>query len=537
MAATARLTTDWIDVLPGAAALVEWRGNSVVAKGNAAFDQVLVADNWLDDDDLLGAACRRVISSGTAERALTIGIGEDFDQRSYSIDITPVGPQALVSFTDTTAIATATRLLRRQMIDDPLTGLPNRTGFVEALEARMEADQQPAVVAINLSHFSRVNDCIGPLGGDELIVTVARRLKSKLRDGDLLARTGGDEFAVIVSGVAEGADLCRVAERIGAALDQPFRLSDFELKVDCAIGCAGAGADDDAEQVIRHAQLALKLAKRTRRVECYRPAALQDAHRRFLVETELRHDLGSGALHLALQPLIDLGSNRICGFEALARWQHWRLGAVSPVEFIAVAEDSGLIAALDSQMMDCALATLAAWDERAGRTLDVGVAINLSAVELTNEDVSERVADALRRHGIQGQRLTVELTESAILADPAKAAEVLDRIKATGARIAMDDFGTGYSNLALLRRLPIDILKIDRSLIGDMPTDPDKAAIVRAILSLAQALGLRVTAEGVETAETARLLAILGCNVGQGYHFARPLEGDAAYEFALARGA
>ena len=537
MTATARLRTNWIDALPGAAALVERRGDAVFAKGNAAFGNILVADNWLDSDDALGAACRRVIVTGTPERALTIGIGEDFDQRSYSIDITPVGQRALVSFTDTTAIATATRLLRRQMIDDPLTGLPNRTGFVEALEARMGADEHPAVVAINLAHFSRVNDCIGPLGGDELIVTVARRLKSGLRDGDLLARTGGDEFAVIVSGAPEEADLRAIAARIGGALDQPFRLSDFELKVDCAIGCAGAGAGDDAEQVIRRAQLALKLAKRTRRVECYRPAALQDARRRFLVETELRHDLGAGALNLALQPLIDLASNRVCGFEALARWQHWRLGLVSPVEFIAVAEESGLIAALDCQIMDLALATLARWDERAGRTLDVGVAINLSAVELTDDDVSARVADALERHGINGQRLTVELTESAILADPEKAAQVLDRIKATGARIAMDDFGTGYSNLALLRRLPIDILKIDRSLIGDMPTDPDKAAIVRAILSLAQALGLRVTAEGIETAETARLLAMLGCNNGQGYHFARPLEDSAAYDFALSRGA
>jgi EAL domain-containing protein (putative c-di-GMP-specific phosphodiesterase class I) len=201
-----------------------------------------------------------------------------------------------------------------------------------------------------------------------------------------------------------------------------------------------------------------------------------------------------------------------------------------------VAEDSGLIGALDCQVMDSALATLADWDRRAGRELEIGVAINLSAVELGDEDVALRVAEGIERHGVAGHRLTVELTESAILADPEKAAEVLGRIKATGAKIAMDDFGTGYSNLALLRRLPIDILKIDRSLIADMPTDPDKAAIVRAILSLAQALGLRVTAEGIETAETARLLAMLGCATGQGYHFAKPLEGDAAYEFALARG-
>ncbi len=536
MTATARLPTDWIDALPGAAALVESRGKSLVAKGNSAFGDVLVAENWLDPDDALGAACRRVIASGTAERALTIGIGQDFDQKSYSIDITPVDRRALVSFTDTTAIATATRLLRRQMIDDPLTGLPNRTGFVEALETRMEAGEHPAVVAINLAHFSRVNDCIGPLGGDELLVTVARRLKSGLRDGDLLARTGGDEFAVIVSGAPDEDGLRRIAARVGAALETPFRLSDFELKVDCAIGCAGASDGGDAEQVIRRAQLALKLAKRTRRVECYRAAALQDARRRFIVETELRHDLSTGALRVALQPLIDLSTNRIRGFEALARWSHWRLGAVSPAEFIGVAEDSGLINALDCQVMDGALATLAEWDRRAGRSLDIGISINLSAVELADEDLSARVAAALGRHGIVGQRLTVELTESAVLADPAKAAEVLDRIKATGARIAMDDFGTGYSNLALLRRLPIDILKIDRSLIADMPTDPDKAAIVRAILSLAQALGLRVTAEGIETAETARLLAMLGCATGQGYHFARPLEGDAAYEFALARG-
>src|SRR6478672_10176486 len=195
MVATARVRSEWIDALPGAAALVARRGDDLVAQGNSAFSGVLVNDNWLDAEDALGAACRRVIDSGRPERALTIDIGEDFDLRSYSIDITPADQRALVSFTDTTAIATATRLLRRQMGDDPLTGLLNRTGFVEALEMRMHRGERPSVVAINLAHFSRVNDCIGPLGGDELLVTVARRLKSGLRDGDLLARTGGDEFA------------------------------------------------------------------------------------------------------------------------------------------------------------------------------------------------------------------------------------------------------------------------------------------------------------------------------------------------------
>ncbi len=535
MAATARLETDWLDALPGAAALVERCGDALVAKANGAFDRVLVADSWLDNDDVLGAACRRVIADGAAERALTIGIGEDFDQRSFSIDIVPIDGRALVSFTETTAIATATRLLRRQMIDDPLTGLPNRTGFVEALERRMSSGDYPAVVAINLAHFSRVNDCIGPLGGDELLVTVARRLKSGLREGDVLARTGGDEFAVIVSGSTDQAGLERIGARIGAALEQTFRLSDFELKVDCAIGCAGAGEGDDAEQIIRRAQLALKLAKRTRRIECYRASALNDARRRFLIETELRQALDAHRLHIAFQPLVDLTSNRVRGFEALARWNHCRLGSVSPAEFIAVAEDSGLIAELDCQVLDGALAALASWDRKAGKPIDVGMSINLSAVDLGDDRVAERVAAALARHGIDGRRLTVELTESAILVDPAKATDVLERIKATGASIAMDDFGTGYSNLALLRRLPIDILKIDRSLVDDMVDDADKTAIVRAILSLAQALGLRVTAEGIENGETARLLAALGCATGQGYFFARPLDADAANDFALTR--
>ena len=223
----------------------------------------------------------------------------------------------------------------------------------------------------------------------------------------------------------------------------------------------------------------------------------------------------------------------MAGFEALARWVHPEQGRIDPVEFVAVAEDSGLIVPLGRWALDRALGTLAGWDMTAGRTLPLYVAVNLSAIQVARDDVAGAVGDALRHHGIAGRRLSIELTESTIVGDPDRAARALGALKANDVMIAMDDFGTGFSNLASLQRLPIDTLKIDRSFVTAMLDDADRNAIVRAILGLAQALGMTTTAEGVETGELARTLAALGCTTGQGYHFAPGLAPDAALAHAL----
>ena len=272
-----------------------------------------------------------------------------------------------------------------------------------------------------------------------------------------------------------------------------------------------------------------------RRPQVYEPKEASLARRRFSIETELRRALDKEELKLFYQPLIDLKSGEVAGFEALARWTHEDRGEISPTEFIPVAEESGLILQLGRWAMDKATSTLADWDKAAGENLPLYVGVNLSAIQVSRDNVAEVVESALRSSGLTGDRLTLELTESSIVQDPARATRVFDALKALDTTVAMDDFGTGYSSLAYLQRLPIDVLKIDRSFVSGMMVDPDSVAIVRAVLSLADALGMSTTAEGIETVELATTLAALGCASGQGYYFAKPLEPEAALDYWTSR--
>jgi diguanylate cyclase (GGDEF)-like protein len=394
------------------------------------------------------------------------------------------------------------------------------------------------VLVVDITRFSRINECVGALAGDELLITFARRLFSALRAHDMLARTGGNEFAILLRLERGLEDALQAAERIRAALSEPFRLSELELRIDCSVGCALlSGGESLADEVLRNAQFALKRAKSSGEVQIYEPNQARAARRRFSIETDLRQALEAGALELALQPIVDLGTAAVPGFEALARWNHRTRGPIAPDEFIAVAEESGLIVPLGRWALDQALRTLSEWDAQAGRRLPLSVSVNLSPIQIARDDVAAAVAAALERFGISGERLTLELTESAIVQDPKRAAEVLAALKALDVRIAVDDFGTGYTSLAYLQRLPIDILKIDRSFVRAMLADADSVAIVRAILSLAAALGMDTTAEGIDTPELLRPLRDLGCTHGQGFHFARPMEPKAALDYWLSRNA
>jgi predicted signal transduction protein with EAL and GGDEF domain len=376
---------------------------------------------------------------------------------------------------------------------------------------------------------------MGSLAGDELLITFARRLISALRAGDVLARTGGNEFGVLVTLRRGIEDALIAAERIRDVMATPFKISDLEIRVECAIGLALMQPGQEAEELFRNAQFAVKQAKQAGKPQVYEPKEASAARRRFSIETELRRALEKDHLKLFYQPLIDLKSGEVAGFEALARWKHEDRGEISPTEFIPVAEESGLILQLGNWAMHEAAQTLAGWDATAGEKLPIYVGVNLSAIQVARDDIAALVSSALKASGLSGDRLTLELTESSIVQDPARATRVFDALKALDATVAMDDFGTGYSSLAYLQRLPIDVLKIDRSFVSGMMVDPDSVAIVRAVLSLAEALGMSTTAEGIETVELATTLATLGCASGQGFYFAKPLKADAALDYWRAR--
>jgi len=456
--------------------------------------------------------------------------------------------RCLVSLVDRTVEVQAEKALRAEMLRDSLTGLPNRLAFSEMIESAesgrnvasggdlvgtdgLVRPMGHAVLIVDMLRFSRINESMGGLFGDELLITFARRLISALRSGDRLARTGGNEFGIIVSLRKGMNDAMKAADRIQEVMTAPFKLSDLEIKVECAIGLAMMQPGQEPELLFRNAQFAVKQAKAAGCPQVYHAEEASQARRRFSIETELRRALEKDELKLFYQPLIDLKSGKVSGFEALARWTHADRGEISPTEFIPVAEESGLILTLGRWAMDKAAQTLAGWDQVTGEKLPVYVAVNLSAIQVARDNIAEVVASALRASGLTGDRLTLELTESSIVQDPGRAQRVFEALKALDATVAMDDFGTGYSSLAYLQRLPIDVLKIDRSFVTGMMVDPDSVAIVRAVLSLADALGMSTTAEGIETVELATTLATLGCASGQGYYFAKPLEADAALEY------
>ncbi|MEZ0494980.1 putative bifunctional diguanylate cyclase/phosphodiesterase [Sphingomonas sp. IW22] len=529
-----------LDMLPIPAAILSRRDDELVFDAvNAGFRRVGL-DTVASRSPLTRLLGARILSFIESDDKLTEfewKFGDSVDYRYFSVRLArpstaPAGERCLLTLIDQTGQFRTEHSLRREMMTDSLTGLPNRAGFADQLEAAIanRARDSYAVLAINLDRFSRVNACMGGLAGDELLISVARRLKGALRARDTIARVGGDEFAILMAIEDGQAEVLQLARRLEDALTTPFRLSDFEIRVDCSIGIAlGADEDGEAEELIRHAQFAVKRSKKSGRVEIYQTRAFDLARAKFSIETELRRAIDAGDLELHFQPICDLATGRIASFEALSRWTNERGISVPPSDFIPVAEEAGLIVPLGRWAMSEAARTLAEWDRAAGGCCGVNVAVNLSAIQLQRDQVANMVAQALSTHGLDGRRLTLELTESAIVADPDGVSNTIRALKELGTTLAMDDFGTGYSNLAYLQRLPIDVLKIDRSLVTGMLADRDKVAIVRAILGLAQALGMKITAEGIETPELAQTLAALGCGYGQGYHYARPLPADQAF--------
>lgn len=538
------LFVGWIDALPVPAALIRplARGNFRLHASNVAFDRLRLSPAGADAPIALLRAIERAAQNPDDTQEFSCQLGEGVAARDLRGSIGPLPTESgdeslfLLTLIDRTQEMMTERNLRRELVSDSLTGLPNRAGFEEMVEQRGVTDgvgADHAILLLDLARFSRINEHIGPMAGDELIITVARRLKSSLRSGDILARTGGDEFAISTRVAGGRADVREMARRIRGCFDHPFRIGELKVSVDCALGCAiQPTSETDVADQIRHAQIALKRAKQTDRIEIYEPESAMLSDNRFGLETELRNAIEEDRLHLAFQPLIELATGKVAGFEALARWDKQDGHSISPSEFIPIAEDSGLIVPLGQWAIGKAAAVLADWDQQnGGKVVDCYFSVNVSAIQLLRDDVAAVVRQALDTHKIGGERLMIELTESAIIGDPDLALSVLSELKSLDARVAMDDFGTGYSNLAYLQRLPLDVLKIDRSFVEHMVDDRDKVAIVRTIQSLAEVLGMKTTAEGVETADQARLLSALGCDFGQGYLFARPMHSGEALAY------
>ncbi|MGA5298926.1 putative bifunctional diguanylate cyclase/phosphodiesterase [Nucisporomicrobium flavum] len=408
---------------------------------------------------------------------------------------------------------------------DRLTGLPARALFreraAEALDRGRGADHA-AVLLLDLDGFKGVNDSLGHAAGDLLLRQVAERLRAAVREEDLVARLGGDEFSVLVTSPTARADAETVARRIAVALTPPFVLGEHERTVAASIGLAAAVDADDADQLLRNADLAMYRAKSAGgdRVTRYDPAMLSGLVERLHLEADLRRALDRDELTLHYQPTVDLRTGVITGFEALVRWQHPERGTVPPLDFIGIAEATGLIAPLGRWVLAEACRQAVAWG--AGRTRALKMAVNVS-VRQFDTDLAATVAQVLAETGLPAGSLCLEMTESVLLTDTDENLTHLHRLKALGVSLAMDDFGTGYSSLAYLRRYPLDILKIDRSFVDRLGGEREDEALAAAIVRLGRDLGMATVAEGIEDDVQLATLQDLGCDFAQGYRLSRPL--------------
>jgi diguanylate cyclase (GGDEF)-like protein len=421
--------------------------------------------------------------------------------------------------------------LRRAATTDELTGLANRERFREVVEKRIAnataAGAQFPVLLMDLDRFKEINDTLGHHYGDVLLKELGPRLVAAVGEEGLVARLGGDEFGILMG---EDIDDLTVLEvflaRLVALVSEPFAVDELSLEVGASIGVARFPEDgEDAHALLRCADIAMYAAKETQTdYKVYTAEQNQHSVRRLSVLSDIRHALASDEIVVHYQPIIDLDELRVRGAEGLVRWQHPEHGLIPPAAFVQTIEQTGLIGPLTRHVLEHAIAECAAW-RRSGRELSV--AVNLSVRNLLDRDLPRELDGLLDTYGVPADALQLEITESMIMSDPERALATVGRLSALGVRLSVDDFGTGYSSLANLRKMPIDELKIDRSFVSPMLQDESDLIIVRSTINLGHDLGLRVIAEGVEDGATLDELAVLGCDLAQGYHVSRPMPADA----------
>ncbi|MGZ4676061.1 MAG: putative bifunctional diguanylate cyclase/phosphodiesterase [Acidimicrobiia bacterium] len=423
--------------------------------------------------------------------------------------------------------------LIHQATHDMLTGLPNRAYVQEFLgqalaAARENADRRVALLFLDVDRFKLVNDTYGHTLGDAFLLAVAQRLRTSIRPTDLVGRVGGDEFVIVAQSIQSGAEASEIAHRTRRLFATAFDVAGAELASSVSIGVTVADGSDpnvDAETMIRDADTAMYQAKDSGRdaVAVFDASMRDKVSRRLDLERDLHHALDRHELELHYQPVVDIASGAVRGFEALLRWNHPAWGLISPLSFIPVAEETGLIVDIGGWVLAEACRQMQIWRDELPHGSEMSIAVNVSARQLRDQSIVGRVQRALYESGLPREALTLELTESTLMENPAGAPELLGRLKTLGVGLAIDDFGTGYSSLAYLRRFPVDVVKIDRAFVMDLEQDSADATLIAAIVAMSDALGVTTIAEGVESETQADHLLALGCSVAQGYLYSRPV--------------
>lgn len=489
-----------------------------------------------------------VIANPDVEGTVELRLGHsDGSPREYSAIVknllTDDGVRGIViNARDVTDRKTLEDQLRHQALHDVLTGLPNRALFHDRLEQALAGaarrDRHVAVLLIDLDRFKVINDSLGHVVGDELLVAAAQRLSAHLRDSDTVARFGGDEFAVMIEDVETAAEAEAAAMRVLFAFEERLSFGARHALITASVGVAVSQVTDtDAADLTRRADVAVFRAKEEgrARLAIYDDTVDAPSTRQFELESELRQAVDQHELRLVYQPEIDLHTGQVVGFEALVRWEHPLRGLVPPQDFIPLAEETGEIIRIGQWVLEEACRQAQAWRLMLPELGHFTVAVNLSAPEFLEPDLVGRVAKTLRDSGLDASMLRIEITETVVMRDTQIARKVFFELKGLGVEIAIDDFGTGYSSLNYLRRLPADVLKVDRSFVIDVDHDEREAAIVRAVVHVANALDMHVVAEGIERLEQSVVLTELGCQTAQGYYFSRPQSPDLIEVFVRER--
>jgi diguanylate cyclase (GGDEF)-like protein len=424
----------------------------------------------------------------------------------------------------------------RLALHDALTGLPNRRLLQERLDRAIVTAERSgktlALMILDVDRFKEVNDTLGHDRGDALLKQVALRLSEVVRDADTVARLGGDEFAILAPDVGSLLDAERFAGRVHAAFDEAFQVGDLHLHVESSIGVALLPEHaDNATELMQRADTAMYAAKSTHLgALLYRPGDGGNSSERLQLLSDLRNALGTKQLSIHYQPKIDLSTGQVIGTEALLRWNHPDRGNIPPNDFIPLAENTGLIQGLTRYVLEMVCSQMSEWDRVGTDFAHLPVAINLSARNLLEPNFDEFLEDILASHLIEPDRIELEVTESALIEDPVRSHQMMHKIAGLGVTLAVDDFGTGYTSMSQLEQMPLSTLKIDRSFTARLADDPGGATLVKAMVDLAHEFGLEVVAEGVEDAEVTARLRELGCDIGQGYLWSRPVASEALPE-------